>query len=636
MCGIAGFAGFNGNSEKVLAAMVDCLEHRGPDDDGQLTVGKTSIGMRRLAFIDVARGKQPITTPDGTLSIVYNGEIYNYAEVKSELEALGRTFKTNSDTEVILIGYQVWGPDVLNRLRGMFSIAILDHRDETLFIARDRIGIKPLYFAIANGQLVFASEIKSLLLHPEIRRDVNPQAVDEYLSLRYVPGPDTLFKGIHKFPAAHFMIWKSGAGEPRRYWSPTDCGVWKGNRAQAQEAFDQTFDETTRMHMISERPVGAFLSGGLDSTAIVTSLVKQFPYKLKTFSVGFGWEGDELSAAAATAKDLGCEHYEIICKAEDTAKLGKIVWSLDEPIGDGIVLPMYLLAGLAAERVKMVQSGEGADEILGGYFMHRVMKWGGAYSRYVPSLLQKGLIKPAVKAMPAGILNMAFDYPGELGEAGKKRLVEFLDILGKNSTSEQYRFIISLFSEGDKQAYYTPEFKAQLAPLDASREESALLDFNKMLTLQFDHWLPDDILCKLDKIGMAHSIEGRVPFMDHKLVELVMSMPPEYKLGLKGNKLILRDYLARNRTPEMARRRKVPFYIPIDQYLAQEPLRGMVNELLSETSVRKRGIFRWAAIQTLRRNADKAGFLFGKQIFALAMLELWYRIYVDQERGWMN
>ncbi len=634
MCGIAGFTGFKSDTAPLLARMLNKIAHRGPDDDGMLVSRNTAIGMRRLSIIDVALGKQPITTKDGSLSIVYNGEIYNYMEVRRELEAMGCSFQTNCDTEAILIGYQKWGPDCLNRLRGMFACAIYDHRDGSLFIARDRIGIKPLYYAISNGQFIFGSEIKSLLLHPEINREVDPVAVDGYLSLRYVPGPQTLFRQIIKFPPGHFMIWKNGNGNFKKYWNPADIKPFAGNRAEAQEAFDSLFDETTNIHMVSERPVGAFLSGGLDSTAIVASLTSQFPQGLKTFSVGFGWKGDELSAAAATAKDLGCDHKEIICRAEDTSLLGNIVWNLDEPIGDGIVLPMYLLSQLASESVKVVQSGEGADEILGGYFMHRVMRWASLYSRYIPKLIQTGAIMPAVKTMPASLLNMAFDYPGDLGEVGKNRLLEFLNTLGSNSTSEQYRFIISLFSEADKKNLFTQEFQSSLAACNTERQETGLLDFNKMLELQFEHWLPDDILTKLDKMTMAHSLEGRVPFMDHRLVELAMSFPMEYKIGLRGNKLILRDYLSRKRNAETSRRKKVPFYIPIDQYLASEPMRSMVNELLSESSIKRRGLFRWEAIQTMRSAVGDNGFLFGKQVFSIAMLELWYRIFIDEESGW--
>lgn len=634
MCGIVGFAGGDRNAEALLSSMTGIIRHRGPDDDGHLIDGDMALGMRRLAIIDVAQGKQPITSDCGRYSIVFNGEIYNFREVRAELEAAGCRFRTHSDTEVILVGYSLWGARCLDRLRGMFTFAILDRRERALFVARDRLGVKPLYYADTGGQWIFGSEIKALLKHPAVGRDVNLAAVDDYLALRYVPGPETLFAGIRKFPAAHYMIWKDGRSSFTRYWRHDALPAWTGSRAEAQEAFDSLFDEATRIRMISERPVGAFLSGGLDSTAIVTSLRRQFPETLKTFSVGFGWEGDELSIAAATARDLGCHHHEIICTPEDTAHLGRIVWNLDEPVGDGIVLPMYLLSRLASQSVTVVQSGEGADEILGGYFTHRVMKWAALYSQLIPGLIQKGLILPAARAMPASLLNLAFDYPGDLGEAGKRRLIEFLTVLASNSTAEQYRFLISLFTPADKQQLYSQNFAQATEALREVRQDQALLDFNGMLGLQYQHWLPDDILCKQDKMTMAHSLEGRVPFMDHRLVELVSSMPAAFKIGPRHNKLLLRDYLRRHRSTAMARRRKVPFYIPIDKYLESAPLKTMVDELLCERSVRRRGLFRWEAVDRIRQASGRGGFLYGKQVFSLAMLELWYRIFVDDEAGW--
>jgi asparagine synthase (glutamine-hydrolysing) len=638
MCGIAGMAGGGREFEAkpVLERMIASLYHRGPDDSGMLVEPGIAFGMRRLAIIDVAHGRQPITTADGMFSIIFNGEIYNYRDIMARLEREGVVFQTRSDTETILHAYRLWGSDCLDYLRGMFTIAIWDRRDSSLFIARDRLGVKPLYWGVFGGQLIFASELKALLEHPAVGREVNADSVSGYLALRYSPGPDSLIRGIEKFPAAHWMRWQGGNITLCRYWRPDIAPPWQGSAAEAQESFDSLFDEATRLRMISERPVGAFLSGGLDSTAIVASLAKQFPQSLKTFSVGFGWEGDELSAAAQTAQLLGCEHQEIVCRAEDTALLPKIVWHLDEPVGDGIVLPMYLLSQLASRSVTVVQSGEGADEILGGYFMHRLLRWAGLYSRYVPDLLQDHLIIPMVSRIPSGWLNLLFDYPGSLGETGKQRLLELLRLLREASTAEQYHFAISLFSPAELNNLYTDQFRSQLShDLGGDGRERAWLDLNAILGLQFEHWLPDDILCKQDKMTMAHSLEGRVPFMDHKLVELVTSMPSQYKLTTRRNKVLLRNYLAHSRASHTAARRKVPFYIPIDQYLSAPPLKTMVDELLSESSVRRRGLFRWDAVRALRASGEGSGFLFGKQVFSLAMLELWYRIFVDQERGWL-
>jgi len=281
-----------------------------------------------------------------------------------------------------------------------------------------------------------------------------------------------------------------------------------------------------------------------------------------------------------------------------------------------------------------VQSGEGADEILGGYFMHRVMLGASMYGRYMPRMVHEHLVRPAVAGMPASILNRFFDYPGELGDAGKRRLTEFLTMLHGRSTAEQYRFVISLFQGEEKRELYAGDLAGAAFPLP-TQGDGVNLDFNGMLGLQFEHWLPDDILCKLDKITMANSLEGRVPFMDHELVELCTSFPAHFKIGLRRNKLPIRNYLARNGAAEVSGRKKVPFYIPIDNYLAAAPLRGMVDELLSESSVRRRGLFEWKTVESMRSASARNGFLFGKQIFALAMLELWYRIFIDREQGWM-
>lgn len=634
MCGIVGLAGYEGDIGRILAKMTGAIIHRGPDDDGHLVIRRSGIGMRRLSIIDVAHGNQPITSADGRLSIVFNGEIYNYRVIRKDLEQLGCRFSTNSDTETIMVAYQEWGSDCLHRLRGMFAFAILDHADGSLFIARDRLGVKPLYIATPPGQVVFGSEIKSLLMHPAINRQVNLKAADDYLTLRYVPGPHTLFQGIDKFPAAHYMIWRDGTATFKRYWRPDCREPWRGSAEEAQQEFEHVFDQATRLRMISERPVGAFLSGGLDSTAIVTSLSKQFPERLKTFSVGFGWEGDELSAAAATAQKLGCEHHEVVCRPEDTALLPSIIHHLDEPVGDGIILPMYLLSRLASQSVTVVQSGEGADEILGGYFMHRVMLGASIYGRHMPTIVHEKLLRPAVSAVPASFLNKFFDYPGELGEAGKKRMIEFLTMLHGRSSAEQYRFVISLFHGEEKRDMYAGAL-AEAAFQEPLRSGGEKLDFNGILNLQFEHWLPDDILCKLDKITMANSLEGRVPFMDHELVELCTSFPAHFKIGPRRNKLPIRNYLARNGAADVSAKRKAPFYIPIDNYLAAEPLRGMVNELLSESSVRRRGLVQWNAVKRIRSASASSGFLFGKQVFALAMLELWHRIFIDQEKGWI-
>lgn len=631
MCGIAGYVGFPPPKAGTLAKMLDTITHRGPDDCGEWLDGDMGLGMRRLSIIDVVDGHQPMSTEDGRYIIVMNGELYNFQELRRQLERDGVRFRTRSDTEVVLRSFVAFGTDCLVHLRGMYALAIVDQRERSLFMARDRMGIKPLYFARRGTGLVFASEIKSLLEHPRVAVVPNEGAIDDYLALRYVPGPQTLFAGIDKFPPAHYMVWKDGRSHVERYWAPPEDEIQSVDEHEMEECFSELFDEAVRCHMISDRPVGAFLSGGIDSTAIVASMRSQMPNQVKTFSVGFGWEGDELSIAAQTAKDLDCDHHEIVCAPEHMSLLPAVCHHLDEPVGDAIVLPMYLVSRLAHEDVTVVQSGEGADETLGGYFMHRVMRAASRYERYTPDFLHRGLVKPSARALPTSWLNLLFDYPGDLGQRGKRRLLAFLDRLGQDSVSMRYRSLVSLFDDEDLaglRAAFSPN--GALAVQD--RNEG---DLNSILRWQFDHWLPDDILAKQDKMSMANSIEGRVPFMDHRLVEFMMRLPARMKLRFGQNKYVLRRHLARAYQPGFAKRRKVPFYIPIDSYLEKEPLKGMVDELLSERSVRKRGLFRWDAVRTLRQSDRSAGFLRGKQVFALVMLELWFRIFVDREAGWV-
>ncbi len=633
MCGIVGIYDKDLNIESLIIKMMKKINHRGPDDDGYTISRYTAIGMTRLSIIDISNGHQPIHNSNGNLSIVFNGEIYNYKQVRDELKKNGVFFSTNTDTEVVLKAYETWGPPFLEKIRGMFSFAILNKIDESIFIARDRLGVKPLYYSIVANQFIFASELKCLLLNPKLEKKIDLESVDKYLTYRYVPGPKTMFKNIQKFPPGHFMILKNSEHKFKKYWPPENLPRWKGDFTEAQEAFEEKFDEATRIRMLSERPVGAFLSGGLDSTSIVASLTKQFSSTLKTFSVGFNWHGDELKIASQTAKKLNCDHHEIICDINHTRLLPKILWHLDEPVGDGIILPMYLLSKLASEKVSVVQSGEGADELMGGYFMHRVLYLSSIYSKIVPSIVNQKLFIPLIKSIPNWVLNNFFDYPGNLGEDGKKRLIIFLNLMKNGSYKEKYQFLITLFNQEEKNSLYEKKiiehsnFEADVHDL--------IFNINEILNFQYDDWLPDDILFKLDKLTMAHSLEGRVPFLDHKLVELLNSFPLEFKINLFKNKQQIRNYLNNNDQKVIANSKKKPFYIPIDQYINDGFLKDIFSDFFSKTSVSKRGLFKWEKINELKNSLNPNNVLAGKKIFSLGMLELWYRIFIDEEKGWL-
>jgi asparagine synthase (glutamine-hydrolysing) len=621
----------------VMNRMVDVMEHRGPDDRGIWLGDRVALGMRRLSIIDLPGGHQPITNEDGSLVIVFNGEIYNYRELRPDLERRGHIFRTHSDTETIVHLYEEYGPSCVRHLRGMFAFAIANTRTGSLFVARDRLGVKPLYSWQHGSAWVFASEIKAILECPAVSRQPNPAAIDAYLSLRYVPGPETLFAGIRKIPAAHWALWERGTLRLERYWEPRPDDQPVGDEHACAEEFAAHFDESVRLRMISDVPVGAFLSGGLDSSAIVGAMSRLTHQPVRTFSVGFDWEGDELPAAREVARRHGCDHHEVVCEPAHMALLPKLVWHLDEPIGDAIVIPMFLLSQLARRHVKVILSGEGADEILAGYFPHRVLLAAEQYRRAVPAFLQRHVAGPCARALPARLLNLAFDYPAALGPRGKQKLLDFLALIPARNAAAEYRFLVSLFDARDKADLYTPAFRARLpAAVPAAPYAVRNGDYlNGVLALQHADWLPDDILMKQDKMSMANAIEGRVPFMDHRLVEFLAGVPSHFKRRGATGKLLLRRYLADRGMADVARRPKKAFYIPLDKYFASGPLRTFADECLSESSIRRRGYFEWDAIRRLRGMDGRTDFLYSKQVLSLLMLELWHRIFIDRESGWL-
>lgn len=636
MCGICGFAGLPPDAAR-LGRMTASFAHRGPDGEGRLERDEIGLAVRRLSVIDLEGGNQPLFNEDRTVAVVLNGEIYNYRAIREDLGRRGHSLATRSDTEILAHLFEDEGIEMVHRLRGMFAFAIYDLRDRSLYLARDRIGLKPLYYWTHGRSLVFASEIKALLEGHEIPRRPNLAAIDAYLSLRYVPGPGTIFDGIGKLPAGHWLRWKDGTVERRRYWTADYRDSEERDDEITYERFKRVFEETTRLHLESDVPVGAFLSGGVDSTAIVATVQRFTGKPVKTFSVGFDWPGDELPVARQVAARLGCEHHEILCRPEDMALLPRIVWHLDEPIGDAIVLPMYLLSRLARQHVKVVLSGEGADEIFAGYLFHKVLYWAAQYRRRVPRILRRAAVLPLLKRIPSALLTKAFAYPAALGERGKAKLIDFVEGLDETSTEQQFHFLISLMDRRDKKGLYTGEMRRALdveAPDGAGEKLPGNL--HRILRVQYDHWLPDDILMKADKTSMANSVEARMPFMDHRLVEFLFATPPHLKLRGWRDKVLLRRYLADLLPGEPARRPKKPFYIPLERYFGTPALRSLTDECLSESSVRRRGYFAWPAVRAMIASIDRGDFLYGKQVFSLVMLELWHRIFIDREGGWTS
>ncbi|HKQ72879.1 MAG TPA: asparagine synthase (glutamine-hydrolyzing) [Blastocatellia bacterium] len=639
MCGICGYIG--AVDDDLLEGMTASLSHRGPDGAGYFRRDEAGLGHRRLSIIDVAGGQQPIENEDGSLALICNGEIYNYQALREELLARGHRFRTRSDSEVVLHLYEDLGPDCLHRLNGIFAIAIYDCNNRRLFLARDRLGVKPLYYADLPGRFLFASEFKAILRDRNWTPGLNPRAIHDYLALRYVPGPGGMFKELRKLPAAHYALVERGRATLRRYWQPELFnGPFPAAEEEYLEGFASHFERSVRMQMISEVPLGAYLSGGLDSSAIVAAMARLSPKPVRTFTVGFDFEHDELAEAAETAKLLGCEHTEIACGVADLELLPEVVYHLDEPIGDAIVIPMFQLAREARKHVKVILAGEGADEILGGYLFHRALLAGHQLARVAPRAVRQSLLAPALSLAPAGLLNLAFNYPAQLGVRGKLKALDFLRLLDPEQLPAAYRHLISLFDERDTTDLYTDDFKAMLNGETQSNHglkgdglkalSGGAPYLNRILDLQFDHWLQDDILMKQDKMSMSHAIEARVPFLDHELVEYALRLPPAMKIRAGRSKYVLRQYARRLLPRRTWMRRKMPFYVPIEKSFADPRFQELMADTLSERSIRARGLLRPETVRQLREAMRQGEFVLVKQVFSLIVLELWFRMAVDR------
>jgi asparagine synthase (glutamine-hydrolysing) len=640
MCGICGYIGLQPSGD-LLQQMAGVLVHRGPDEDAQFLHEKVGLAARRLSIIDIAGGHQPIFNEDRSIALVFNGEIYNYQQLFTQLEGGRHRFRSRCDAEVIVHLYEEEGISCLHHLRGMFAFALYDLKQSKLYLVRDRLGIKPLYYWQQGHQLLFASEIKAILEYEKVPREPNPHAIDSYLQFRYVPGPESLFSGIKKLPAGHWLSYRNGESELSRYWQPIfHEGPYKSD-SHYEEQFSEIFSNSVRSHLVSDVPVGAFLSGGVDSGAIVATMSRMVSQPVRTFSVGFGWEGDELSAARDVANRLECEHFEVRCEAEDLRLLPKIVWHLDEPVGDAIILPMFLLSRLAGENVKVVLSGEGGDETLGGYLFHKMMMWAKSYARWTNSFLRQQVIAPLSARIPISVLNRGFAFPASLGQRGRIKLTDYLMMIGEQPPEAEYRFLISLFDQRDRLALYDGDLRLRIDAGASVNEHPPLSDvgpyLNTILGLQYADWLPDDILMKADKLSMANSVEARVPFLDHEFVEFLFQAPPHLKLGRLANKILLRRYLGKILPGKAAHQPKKAFYVPMERYLDTPVFKEFLAICLSEESVRRRGYFKWAAVSDLIKKARGTGdFVFTKQVVSLVILEMWHRIFIDREPGWIG
>jgi asparagine synthase (glutamine-hydrolysing) len=616
MCGIAGFIDTecsHGRAELLIDRMCQAIRHRGPDDQGVWIGDGIALGMRRLSIIDLAGGHQPIFNEDHSILVVFNGEIYNYQELKTRLQERGHRFRTNSDTETIVHAYEEYGDECVNHLRGMFSFALWDGKGQRLLAARDRFGKKPLNYFWDGQRLIFGSEIKSIL-EADIQREVNPIALDEYLVYCYVPAPNTLFKNIFKLPAAHILIYENGQIRTKRYWELSFAPTCQHDEATAIERTRELLKEAVKVRLMSEVPLGAFLSGGIDSSLVVCFMSSMTSEPVKTFSIGFDeHDYSELKYARQVANYFGTEHHEFFVRPDLVSVLPELVWAYDEPFADVSMLPTYYVSKLAREHVTVVLTGDGGDEIFGGY-----TRYARELAITRTPLLLRLLLGNGSMLMPDGM-------------RGKKRLQN----LHSNLANRYARTLASL-PDNLRSCLYTREHLAVVGhhiPYDQlTRKFKRVSHLDVMSQMQYadvETYLTDDILVKVDKASMLNSLETRAPLLDQHLVEYVASLPSAIRTHGGTLKSLLKK-VAPDMLPEaVVTRPKQGFGVPIQRWLRAD-LANYARELLDSPRAHQRGIFNQEFIRHLLKSHSRSSLInHGEAIWTLLCLELWFRTYMD-------
>jgi len=626
MCGICGVVNFDPTElvdPRMVQRMSQVLTHRGPDDDGQFVEGQAGLGFRRLSIIDLNCGKQPIFNEDGSAAVIFNGEIYNYRDLAADLVAAGHTLRTRSDTETILHAYEQYGDDCVQHLRGMFGFAIWDRRKHRLLLARDRVGVKPLYYYRNGRFLAFASEIKSLLEIRTIPREVDTDSLGQYLSLRYVPGPRTMFKNIFRLQPGHTLVVDGRGVRIKKYWDIDYSEQKEHSSKDTLERFQELLEESVRLRVISEVPLGVFLSGGLDSSAILATMSRlNRGDRIKTFSVGYedtspqAKDANEFEYARLAARTFGAQHHECRVAPKDFEEfIPDLVWHLDEPMGDPSCVPLHFLSKMAREHVTVVLSGEGADEVLAGY---------GIYSRML-----------AVDEIFRSVPGLRRLMPWLTRLAPSERLRNYVR-MSRAPLEETYHGVCRGFSEetrrrligGDRTGHSEQQLSEVFYGHFKRVEKASRL--NQMLYVDAKVWLPDDLLLKADKMTMANGLELRVPFLDHKLMEFAATLPDHSKLGPEGGKALLRQAMRGVLPDKIIDRPKKGFPVPISAWL-RRPLRQFTRDtLLTRHSACSRYLDHRAVVTIVEEHelghVDRS-----QEIWMLLVFELWHRQFVEDK-----
>lgn len=629
MCGIAGYfrAGRSGTSyplaeHRLIEQMCDVITHRGPDDAGYHVEGGLAIGMRRLSIIDVATGHQPISNEDGSVWIVFNGEIYNFAELRATLVARGHSFKTHSDTETIVHLYEEEGERCVERLRGMFGFAIWDRRQNKLFIARDRTGKKPLHYTMTDEAFVFGSEIKSLLQFPGLERNPNLEAISDYLTFGYVPDPATAFQGIHKLPPGHTLTFQDGRVTTRCYWDFNYEGSAQTPEQPESyyvERLRELIDEAVRVRLVSEVPLGAFLSGGVDSSTVVAMMARATEQPVKTFSIGFSEANfDELKYARLTAERYKTDHHEFVVTPDVCRLVEEIVWHHDEPFADASSIPTYVVSKLAREHVTVVLSGDGGDELFGGYERYLIHQGRNGFEQ-IPRWFRRGVMLPLSRMLPRAVYGKQFLRNVSLD--GGARFVDSLSYFGDTA---KRNLLAGSMQKGLNGRNSSAAFE-QIFDIPVSTSQ-----IDRLLYLDSKTYLPGDILTKVDRMSMAHSIEARVPLLDSKLIEFVQTIPASLKLRGKTTKHILKLAMSDLIPSEIINRPKMGFGVPLKKWLNNE-LREMLHDTLTDQRARERGLLNPRAVRDLLNEHSRGRRDNSLHLWGLLTLELWHRSFIDRK-----
>jgi asparagine synthase (glutamine-hydrolysing) len=620
MCGVCGVVSASPRqfaSKDVLHAMCRIMYHRGPDDEGYYEDAYARLGMRRLSIIDLATGQQPISNEDKTLWLVFNGEVYNYQQLRRQLEGKGHVFSSESDTEVIVHAYEEYGDRCVEQLNGMFGFALWDAPQRRLLLARDRLGIKPLYYWADGHQLVFGSELKALIVHPDVPHEIDPIALDQFLTLEYILAPRTILNEVRKLPPGHRLIFQDGSLAVEQYWDIPLREISE-NETVCAEMLSDLINDAVRLRLMSDVPLGAFLSGGIDSSTIVTFMSRAATDPIQTFSIGFDDETyDELPYARQMVAHVRAQHREEILSPDIAALAERLVGHLDEPLGDFSIFPTYLVSRLASCSVKVVLSGDGGDEIFGGYDTY-VAQYYDHFYRRLPTWLRQA-------ALPA----MMAHLPPQSAKKGTiNKVKRFVEGSALPPSLQHTRWMIFLADE-DKAALYRPDLSAALNGASPStvimsyfQRAAGAAPLVQQQYVDIKTYLVDNILTKVDRMSMAASIEARVPFLDHRIVEFAVNLPPHMKLRHGQTKLILRRAMADHLPVNVLNKPKQGFSIPLKNWL-RGPLRPMMLDLLSDESVRHRGYFQPQCVTRWVSEHLDGRVNHSHRLWALMVFELW-------------